>query len=388
MLLAVIILCVYGIVLEWVERQWGGWADYIGHGRAAREWWEGHLRTPHFLFEALTIACRALFGTRAFRSAALMAGDVSAVAAALATYAFWTWRLPPRNDRDCWVAALWCLGLQVAAPITLATIWTRNLYLGYVYPASTYHNPTTLLLKPLALLSFALTAKSLERSILDHASWKLVLAASAAGVLSALAKPSWLLCFLPGLALTILFDPRLRKRRSAFEVVAAVLLSGLCVLAWQYMFLYGDRGADQIIFTPQKWLSQYGFLAPLKLLLSIAYPLSVLIVFWKEVRQSPLMGLAWTTFACSLFLAYGFSETGSRTGHDNLGWSAQIALFVLFVASTITMVGTVRQAASDSLSRLMDSRTAVPIALFLLHVAGGAIWYATHFTKAGNWSWY
>jgi hypothetical protein len=385
--LAVIVFGTYRIVLEHVETRWG-WADYIGHVRAASDWWQGRgLSTPHFLFEALTILCRKLFGARTFGSAALMAVQISAVAAALATYAFWAQRLPARNDRDCWVAALGCLGLQVAGPITLATVWTKNLYVGYIYPASTYHNPTILILKPLALLSFALTLKALERSIIARPGWELVLAASAAGILSALAKPSWLLCFLPALVLTLFCDPRLRRRRTAWEVVAAVLVTGLCVLAWQYAFLYGHSGTDRISFTPEKY-SRYGPLGPVKLSLSIVYPLSVLILFWKEVRQSFLLAMAWMTFAVSLGIAYFFSETGPRAAHDNLGWSAQIALFVLFVTSSIAMMGALRQAAPASRSRFVRWRAAVPVGLLLLHVAGGVTWYATYFTGKGNWNWY
>jgi hypothetical protein len=385
--LGIVTLYIYRAVLEHVDMRWG-WADYIGHYRAAADWWHGRgLSTPHFLFEALTILCRRLIAARTFRSAALIAVEISAVAGALATYVFWVRRLAPRNDRDCWVAALWCLGLLVAGPITLATISAKNLYMGYIYPASAYHNPTTLLLKPLALLSFALTLAALERSVLARAGWKLVLAASVAAALSALAKPSWLLCFLPGVVLTLFFDSRLRNRWPAWQVVAAVLLGGLGVLAWQYAFLYGHGGAGGIIFTPRKY-SRYGPLAPVKLLFSVAYPLAVLIVFWKQARQSLLLGLAWRTFAVSLLVAYGFSETGPRAGHDNFGWSAQIALFVLFVASSIAMVGALRRQPITSLSRFVGWRAGIPVALFLLHVAGGVTWYATYFTEEGNWPWY
>src|SRR5262249_31757925 len=165
------------------------------------------------------------------------------------------------------------------------------------------------------------------------------------------------------------------------------LLSGLAVLAWQYVFLYGHRGAAGISFTPHKYLA-YGSLAPVKLLLSVAFPLSVLIVFWKDVRPSLWLGLAWTTFALSLLVAYGFSETGSRAGHDNFGWSAQIALFVLFVASAIAMVGALRQEERASASGYSRFLIAVPVTLFILHVAGGVAWYATYFTEQGNWRWY
>src|SRR5437588_12420724 len=113
-------------------------------------------------------------------------------------------------------------------------------------------------------------------------------------MLSALAKPNWLLCFLPGMVLTMLFDSRLRGRPSAWCVAAAAILTGLSVLAWQYAFLYGHSEADRIVFTPQKWLSNYGWLAPVKLMLSIAYPVSVLVFFWNDLRQSLPLRLAWS----------------------------------------------------------------------------------------------
>src|SRR5262249_27110933 len=142
--------------------------------------------------------------------------------------------------------------------------------------------------------------------------WGLFLGLSALGMLSALAKPNWLLCFLPGVVLTLVFDSGLRRRPSAWCVAGAAVLSGLSVLVWQYAFLYGHSETGQIIFTPQKWLSQYGSLAPVKLMLSIAFPVSVLVLFWKELRKSLLLALAWSTFGMSLLIAYGFSETGWR----------------------------------------------------------------------------
>src|SRR5271165_7104906 len=177
LLLAVTVYCGYHILLQWVAKP-VGWVrmDYLLHALTARDWWRGgSLRTPHFLFEALILGCHMLFSTSDVLSTALMVTGLSAVAAAWVTYAFWIRQVPAENERDYWVAALWSLGLQVAGPITLATIWANSFYLGYIYPASTYHNPTIVLLKPLALLSFALTLSALERSMTGQVGWSLVL---------------------------------------------------------------------------------------------------------------------------------------------------------------------------------------------------------------------
>jgi hypothetical protein len=391
LLLAVVVYSGFIILIERLAKPWGWlWADYLAHAATARDWWLGHgLATPHFLFEALIIVCHKVLPAMTVSSTAFMAGGICAAVAALATYAFWIGQLPAENDRDCWLWVLWSLGLQVVGPITLATIWMKNFYWGYIYPASTFHNPTIVLLKPFALVSFALTLAALERSMTGRPGWKLVLALSAAVILSALAKPNWLLCFLPGLVVTVLFDSRLQGRRPAWCVAGAAILSGFCVLAWQYALLYGQSEGDRIVFTPEKWLSTYGWLAPAKLILSITFPAAVLLLFWSDLRKSLLLRLAWSTFGASLLIAYGFSETGQRAGDDNLGWSAQIALFVLFVASAIAMVGTLRQPAAAARWRDLRLRGGVAVAIFILHVACGVGCYATYMVDRGiNWAWY
>jgi hypothetical protein len=372
--------------------------DYIAHAGFAWHWRQGQgLLTPHFLFQLLIIICHAISPVNTVMPPAIMAGGVSAAAAALATYAFWIRELPGENAPDYWSAALWSLGLQVAGPITLATIWNNNFYWGYIYPASTYHNPTIVLLKPLAILSFALTLGALQSSMTARPWWPLVLGFAAAGIVSALAKPNWLLCFLPGLVLTIIFDSDLRGRSWAWCVAGAAIVSGLSVLAWQYVFVYGHhealldghREATRIVFTPQKWLSTYGALAPVKLMLSIAFPVSVLLLFWQDLRKSLMLGLAWSTFDASLLVAFGFSETGLRAGDDNLGWSAQIALFVLFVASAIAMVSVLRQPAAADRWRDLGPRRRIAVAIFILHVVGGLTWNATYVMNRGvDWFWY
>jgi hypothetical protein len=391
LLLALVVFSGYYVLLERLAPP-GGCArrDYVAHAGYAWHWRQGlGLLTPHFLFQALIIVCHTLSPVNAVISPAIMAGGLSAVAGALATYAFWIRQLPGQNARDYWFAVLWSLGLQVAGPITLATIWANNFYWGYIYPASTYHNPTIVLLKPLAMVSFALTFQALERSMTARPGRELLLGLSAARMLSALAKPNWLLCFLPGLVLTIVLDSRLRGRPWAWCVTGAAILSGLSVLAWQYAFLYGHSGADRITFTPQKWLSTYGSLAPVKLMLSVAFPVSVLVLFWNDLRKSLLLWLAWSTFGVSLLIAYGFSETGWRAGDDNLGWSAQIALFVLFVASAIAMVAVLRQPGAAAPYRDVRFRKGIAVAIFLLHVAGGIIWNATYvFDRGIDWFWY
>jgi len=59
--LAVIILCAYSIILEYVERRWG-WADYIGHAHAAAGQHRFRKAVPMVVF-ALHVVCGVIWYT-------------------------------------------------------------------------------------------------------------------------------------------------------------------------------------------------------------------------------------------------------------------------------------------------------------------------------------
>jgi hypothetical protein len=368
----------------------GNWSDYQAHALAARDWWRGQsFHTPHFLFAALTIFCKLAFRTPGMGLAALIAGDLSAVAAALATYWFWLRYLPVRNRRDVFIAVTGCLALQFVGPINLMTAFQKNLYLGYVYPANIYHNPTIVLLKPLALLSLALTVDSLERSAHGGPGWRLQFAVGAIAVLSACAKPSWLVTYLPALVVTVLLDSRFRHRWAAWKVVLAAFGPGLAILSWQYAFLYADPENASIVVTPVKWVSNLGAPACAKVILSSAYPLAVLLAYRRSVQGSTMLRLSWSAFGVGLLLRCALSETGQRAAHGNVGWSAQISLFILFVVSTITMLKALRQPFATRVpSALSGIRLFIIIFIFALHLAGGLAWYGTYLAGQGKGTWY
>lgn len=112
--------------------------------------------------------------------------------------------------------------LVIAGPVTILTWREQALYFGYLNMDS-YANPTHALLKPLALIVFALTVRGFER----HRGLRHSVVLGAAVVLSSLAKPTLLICLLP--AVLVLGGVRWFYRR---EVDVRYLLVGF-LIPWQ-----------------------------------------------------------------------------------------------------------------------------------------------------------
>src|SRR5690606_9025712 len=86
--------------------------------------------------------------------------------------------------------------LLISHSISLLYFHDKHMYFGYV-PSNVYHNPTILLLKPIALLSFYLLYKTLQSP--SNCRWSMVLIVGIITGLAILAKPSYIIVLLPAL---------------------------------------------------------------------------------------------------------------------------------------------------------------------------------------------
>lgn len=170
-------------------------------------------------------------------------------------------RVPSRVPRAPFAAAAVSLALLAAAPMNLSSWPQRNLYLGYI-GVNPRHNPTLLLLRPLAL---------------GRGCW-------------------W----------------RARSPPNADERPPPV----------------GDSWPS----------SAWGRCWRSRATRSILYSAAVVVCFFGAARKQPALGLAWTAFLFGCAYAYLLAETGWRQAHGNLLWSAQVTLFVLFVATTALLL--------------------------------------------------
>jgi hypothetical protein len=229
-----------------------------------------------------------------------------------------------------WVRIIWAFTLPFLAPVMALVPLDNHYYYGYIGLAN-YHNPTIQLLHPVALLVFILALQVFRRP--RNPSWMIVLAAILV-VLSALVKPNYLLCILPAMAVLGLV---LLLRRQPLDVRMGLLgfaLPAAVVLGVQWYVTYAMPGADNshIIFLPlvvEQYFSNY---LPWKFLLSILFPLVVLILTARQVIRDRGLQLAWLSFVLGALQLYLLAESGDRLYDANFRWSAQITLFVLIVA--------------------------------------------------------
>jgi hypothetical protein len=354
--------------------------DFAGHAKFARLWYEtGRLTTPHFLNSAMVIGAQRLVPDLSFAEAQWLVSLAMHVAVSVAVYVILKRAAPQfAQSHPNWLT-LASVSLLLVGPITLLTVLNHNLYTGYFPPANVYHNPTILVLKPLALLSFWLIVCLLTKISLQPAGWMASLAAAALLiVLATLAKPNYTTCLLPALLVLVVADPRLRRSWRAWSAASAVAVAGIGVLAWQYSFTYGSDQQVDIRFSPFLLWPHLGNLPFLKFLFSIAFPLAVF-AFVPGARGPVALRLGWWGFFFSCVFYYTFYEQW-RALAFNFGWGCQIMLFLLFIFSLAFTLEWWQSA--DGGAR--HPGTAACFILYGMHLACGILFWLVYYNGLGD----
>lgn len=258
-----------------------------------------------------------------------------------------------------------------AAPWMLLAFADGQWYYGYVGLAN-YHNPTVALLRPVALLSFVLAARALNRP--RSPVW-MRLAAAGLAVAGCLIKPNFAIIALPALGLEAAWAILQRERRArvdwilllAFAVPTVLMLAGQAYLA----YLTPDSDPGGIVLRPLAVESAFSSHLGLKLLLSMVFPLVVLGLLrgtaWRDLPTRLALGM----FVFGALQMYLLAEGGSRFLDGNFRWSAQIGLFLLFAACARLALRKIRHPGPRVLAA----------AALLLHLAAG-IAYMLHLMTA------
>ena len=257
--------------------------------------------------------------------------------------------------------------LTFAAPVMLLVYHDKLFYFGYIDLAN-YHNPTIIFLRPFALISFFLGVRAFNGI---NNSWKMILASSILVLISALIKPNYLLCILPALMILAMWWKIQHKVVDYRYLLFGFLIPSIVILGIQWWLAYFSPVGNQagIIFSPLGVESAFsGNLLP-KFLLSVFFPVSILIFDFRKFKDNPDLLLALIGFLVSSFQVYLLAENGNRFYDGNFRWGAQVMLFIWFVIS-----------AKELLKRVFDENKSNggKIALstiYLTHIAAGIIFY-------------
>jgi len=255
------------------------------------------------------------------------------------------------------------MGVLLASHIFLLTVFRPNFYFGYFVPIA-YHNPTQQVNKLFALWVFLLY----RRHFLGDRATSLssIPVFGALCVLSALAKPSFLIAFLPTAALYGARDLVKRRWRQALMSAAAIGVPSALILAWQARVTYGVGTPAQVAFAPFVVFDAVETLY--KLPASLAFPLVVAAGAWRTRTWDAGLAFIWVLTALALFATLGLVETGERMMQGNFAWTGQTAVFLVFVESMLFLL-------------TQSPRPWVRAAwvTFGVHVACGLVWYSLMF---------
>jgi hypothetical protein len=332
-----------------------GQSDFMQHAAWARALCQGGGVQPHFLFELVVCGVAApLGGGHAFELAAVAVAALAVAAKVALTYR------RVREAGEAGTAALAALALLFAMP--LFNWWKfPSVYLGQVSP-NVWHNPTAIAVLPLAMLLFYAAARL---TVPDRP--RRIAGAGALALLNCLTKPNYLLallpCWLALLAARAARAPRLGRAAWRQLALFALLLAApvAALLAWQAGRLAAGDGGVEI--APLAVWRLYSPNIPASILLSLAFPLGVLLLHWPLARRQPTLALAWSVLLVAVLQMALLAERGPRRTHANFFWGSYTANYLLFVESAVLLAGAPRSA-----------RTTAGWGLLAAHAATGLVY--------------
>lgn len=347
--------------------------DYLIHmGLAEKMISSGKIVTPHFLLQLGVVAVAAIL-PMAVQTATLSLLLMSVSATALVVV-----RNLAREISSPFRLSYLTAALLLAAPVAILFPLDNHLYLGYI-STNVFHNPTILLLKPLALLSFGYGVTALDNNKTPlKQSWLLCAIMTIA---CALTKPSFTICILPAMASLSLYRLFSKEPLNRTLLLSGFFLPAILVLVLQFRMTYGAdqlqgvySGSSQIIFAPLAVMQSYSSWLFAKLLLSLTFPLALLLCYFRSATRDTGLLLAWLAFLFGAAYTYLLAESGPRMFQGNFSWSGQITLFILFVYSAMFLFSRDCSGGNGERKKFYLCNGAL-----LLHLAFGIVFYLSEY---------
>ena len=322
---------------------------------------------PHFLLQLLIKAWVAV-GVPPAAGLALLLGACYGGMAVL--FALEAERRGVRLTRG----KLWAVTVAVliASHVFLLTALRHNFYYGYFVPI-VYHNPTQQLCKLFGLWIWFRYCRDFLWG--GTPSWGRSFGTGTLCAISAIAKPSFLIAFVPMGGLVALWDLIRQRWARVFRFGFGVAMPAAAILLAQAFIFYGPGAGGELLFAPFVVFnaSQTAY----KLPLSLFFPLVMLAATAaRGVRHEgadaagrrAAWRAAWAFAAIALFETLCLGER-SRLMDGNFAWTGQTGVFLLYVESVLALLS----------ARVARPAQVVAWTAFAVHVLAGTIWFGAVF---------
>ena len=340
----------------------------------------GTITKPHFLYPMLVAIVSMIDPDLSYT--AIGAGIVLLFDLFCATvlWLFWKEIIPKSAPRM--LAIVLTILTMLLAPVSIVTLFRHNLYLDYI-AITTYHNPPLLVSRPVMLLHFFVFASVFARGTLSTRNTVLSFFLI---IVTTLLKPNYATIMLPTAGIIAIWTAANKDFRMLRFVILGTVLPALLVLAWQYYFTFlnhyaADENAKVIVAPLLAYSIRSHALLP-RFLLSILFPLGVLIWYWKKVIHDRWYIVGFLLFFFGVFESYMLAESGVRLYDGNFFFSAQIGSLLWFIVSMKIVI-------DDFFSKPRGlgwtSATRVLTGLFGLHIISGIVWYTCECISTGTY---
>jgi hypothetical protein len=245
-----------------------------------------------------------------------------------------------------------------------------EFYIGQ-FTGNVWHNSTTIMLVPLALLQFRYSLHLLN-NYQSSTSYKLILVT----VLANLVKPNFFLCYAAVFPL-FLFYMNAYRLNGRFFLSLIHIFAGVLVLVFEYLVTYqGSDHSAGLLIAPFRVWDHYTGNKLLALVSSLLFPLLYVFLFLKRVLREMELLYAWLLYSCGLAIFILFCESGTRMYHGNFIWQMVPCTLVLFMVSLVSW--------SRHMFKWFHWKNLLCLSAFSLHVMAGPA-YIVKIIKLGFW---
>lgn len=210
---------------------------------------------------------------------------------------------------------------------------SQNYYLGQ-FTANPWHNPTILMIKPLAVFTFFLYCYLVqERSKSENFKKQNILfvVLTLCLLFGAWMKPSFYQAFVPALFVFCIVDLIKTKGASLkFDIKTGFAVLPVCVLALIQYIVSFDNTENGIIWAPGCVWESLSDNIGLSFFLSMAFPLFILILSKGKMLKSVdgLLSVLFFLTSFGMFACLSFSEHGD---YGDFLWAVYLAVLMLFI---------------------------------------------------------
>ncbi len=218
----------------------------------------------------------------------------------------------------------------------------KQRYIGY-QSASVWHNSTYTLVKLLGIITLWYFLK-LRDKYLDGLKVSEWLIFAGLLILCNAAKPSFCFVFDFAMLVILIFDLCKKDERDRLERFKRIVIFGcsvlpsLIVIWWQNNVLFGQETGNGITINPGYALAMRGDHPKVTFILSIAFPLFILVWNFGDLKWDKRLRFMWLMWLFSFLEVFLLAEEGARALDSNFFWGYSIGIFFVNLISMIKLI--------------------------------------------------